>query len=113
MRSFNQTQYDPAGGRGALAPPPSDYIDARVLAGGTVEVHAIPSGAKFVVFSANAEFYAKFGSSTVTTAVPSADVTDGTAPELNPGARMIPQGATHIALISPAGGVVTLSFYAE
>ena len=109
MRRFLH-QYD---GRRMFAPLPSDSIDARVLAANTAEVHAIPEDAKFVVFAASALFYAKFGSSSgaAAAAIPSTDVTNGSAPEMNPEARTIPEGATHIGLIAPSIAVVTMGFY--
>ncbi len=86
---------------------PSDYIDARVLAANTAESHTVPPGAKYVLFSANADFYAKFGAAGT---VPAADVTDGTASELNPVLRSI-DGATTIGLISAVTCIVTMSFF--
>jgi len=112
MRSFlkgRNRQYQ----RGMFAPPPSDTVHARVLAANTAELVAVPAGAMFVVFSATADFYVKFGASEVAAAVPGGDVTDGTASELNPSAREIPDGATHLSLVSAAACTVTLSFYGE
>jgi hypothetical protein len=86
----------------------SVHIDARVLAANTAESHIVPSGARYVLFSANADFYAKFGSAA---SVPAGDVTDGSASELNPTLRSI-DGAASIGLISPTACYVTLSFYA-
>ena len=50
-------------------------------------------------------------SGAVTAAIPAADVTDGSAPMLNPGIRQIPTGVTHIALIAPAATIVTIEVY--
>jgi len=99
--------------RAAYAPPPSNFIDARVLGVATAERHTLPTGAKKVIFSADTNFYALFGDSTVVAAIPAADVVNGSAPELNPESREIPDGVTHVSLISPAAGIVTLSFYGE
>ncbi len=110
MRSFK----DNTPSRAQFAPPPADYVDARVLGAGAAERHTIPTSPikpKYVVFSGDGNFYALFGDSTVTAAIPAADVTDGTAPELNPEAREIPAGATHISLIASAATVITMSFY--
>jgi len=109
MRSFT----DGGQSRRGFAPLASDYIDARVLAAATAERHTIPTGARYVVFSADATFYAKFGDVAVTAAVPAADITDGTASAVNPEAREIPSGVTHISLIAAAATVVTMSFYGE
>lgn len=101
--------------RGSITPQPPDYVDARVLSANTAKRHdlqtAITAGAKFVSFSADGDFYAKFGDSSVTAAVPSGDVTDGSAAELNPMARKIPASATHVSLVAPAATKITLSFW--
>lgn len=99
--------------RAAFAPPAPDYVDHRILEAGIVERHALPAGARFVWFSANTEITVKFGDSSVVTTCATTDVTDGTAGELNPGFRRIPDGATHVSL-APAGRAttrVTLSFW--
>lgn len=107
MRSFTSGMYN----RRQFAPPPADYVDVRVLAAAAPERHTIPAGAAFVVFSCSTDFYVRFGDVTVTAAVPAGDVTDGSGSELNPEAREIPSGTTHISLISAAGAVATLSFF--
>lgn len=95
-------------GRGQLdAIPFATYVDARSLGVGINEDHTIPAGAKYVIFSATGDFYAKIGG---TAAVP-ADVTDGSASELNPLVRHIGDADTTIGLISPAAQVVTMAFY--
>lgn len=111
MRQFLHNPQDHGGPRAALAPVVPDYVDARVLAANTSEVFAIPAGARYVVFSFTADFWAKFGTSGVTAAVPSADMTDGAAPELNPAARRIPDGITHLALVAEAAVKGSLSFF--
>lgn len=113
MRSFFDTSYPRTSNRGSFAPPPSDAVDARALAAGIAERHAIPAGSHFVLFSATGDFFAKFGDSSVTAAVPSADVVDGSAAELNPAARAVPAGTTHVSLVADADCLVTLAFYAE
>jgi hypothetical protein len=101
----------PVLGRRDGLPEASDHVDARVLAATTSEAHEIPEGARWVNFSANADFYARFQEDGTAIAIPSADVTDGTAPVLNMGAREIPEGATHIVMIAPAATIVTLEFW--
>jgi hypothetical protein len=92
-------------------PEGSGFIDARVLAANTSEAHAVPAGARYVNFSANADFYARFQSDNTAITVPAADVTNGSAPAFKPGMREIPEGTTHILLIAPATTVVTLEFW--
>jgi hypothetical protein len=108
LRPFSQGNV----ARAAFAPPPA-YVDVRVLAANAAERHAVPQGAKKVIFSGNADFFAKFGDGTVTAALPAADVLDGSGSELNPEAREIPSDCTHISLVSASATIVSLSFYGE
>jgi hypothetical protein len=85
----------------------SDYIDARVLAANVNETHTVPTGSAFVLFSADGDFYAK---PNAVAAVPAADVTDGSASELNPTLWSL-SNVTSIGLIADAARKVTLSFY--
>lgn len=83
------------------------HVNAHVLAADTVETNAVPSGARFVFFAANADFYARPDG---TLTVPSSDITDGTAGELNPTVWST-VGITNIMLIAPAATKITLSYY--
>lgn len=83
------------------------HVDARVLAASTVETNAVPSGARFVFFAATGNFFAR-PDGTVT--VPSSDVTDGTAGEVNPTVWDV-STVTNIMVIAPSACTVTLSFY--
>lgn len=91
--------------------PQSDWIDARDAVAAS-ERATIPDGAKFVLFSASDVFYAKMGDGTVTAAVPSGDVTDGTASMCNPTFRSIAVGQTHIAVAAPIACDITLEYFA-
>lgn len=55
--------------------------------------------------------FVRFGDSEATAAIPLASSADGAAAELNPAARRIPDGATHIALVAVASCVGSISFY--
>lgn len=98
-----------------FAPLASDYVNALALAAATSERQAIPAGANFVAFSTSAvtpvDFTAKFGDVAVTAAIPAADIADGSASPLNPAARRIPTGATHVAVCASAATVMTLEFW--
>lgn len=83
------------------------YVCARVLAASTAETNAVPSGATKVFFAATGNFFAR-PDGTVT--VPSADVTDGTAGEINPTVWDV-SGVTNIMVIADSAITVTLSFY--
>lgn len=99
---------------GSFALRQGSYIDARVLAANTAEVHTVPTDtasnkrARYVLFSADGDFYMKMGGAA---AVPAADVTDGTASEANPVLREIPSDVTTIGLIAGAARVVTMQFF--
>lgn len=85
------------------------WVDARVLAAGVAETVTIPSTAKFVVFQCTATtFYVNYQGTAV---APAADVTDGTASELNPDVRFIGGGLANFSIVSTAGSIVTMCFY--
>lgn len=91
------------------------HTDARVLAANTNETHTVPSGARYVVFSADDVFYAKKNGAA---SVPSGDVTDGSASEMNPGTWYLvgdPDGSdtATIGLIAPRATTVTLTFHKD
>ncbi len=94
-------------GPNGFALPAPDYVDARVLAAGTEEIHSVPAGADIVVFSATDDFYVNYDATAV---APSGDITDGSASELNPVVRDV-RGVTSIHLVAPATCTVTLAFY--
>lgn len=88
--------------------PFGDYNNARVLAANTAEDITVPTGAKWAIFSANGDFYARVGG---TATVPAADVTDGTASMLNPTLRNV-EGVTTISVIASEARVVVVGFFA-
>lgn len=110
MTTFLEAYPDGAG-RGALAPAPAEHIDAIVLAGGEAQAHPAPVGYGWALFSFTHDVFVRFGDATVTVAMPAASTSDGAAGELNPAARRIPVGATHIGLISPEGCAGSIAFY--
>lgn len=105
----SQTSFNEHGNRSSYGVAPSDYVDNRVLAAAVAEQHTVPAGANWVLFSSDADFYAKFGTNP-TAAVPAADVTDGTGSLLNPTVRYI-SGVAKISLVSSSACVVTMEFY--
>ena len=88
--------------------PAPTYVDARVLAANTAEVWTAPASTRFVIFSSNCDFYAKPNAAA---AVPAADVTDGSASELNPAAWYFITPVTTIGLISASACIVTVTPY--
>ncbi len=89
----------------------SDTIYNIVLAPNVQERITIPTGATKVIFVSTEDFYAKVGTSTVTAAVPSGDITDGTGSALLPFGYSIDPSNTHISIISAAICIVSLEFY--
>ena len=87
------------------------YVQARVLAANTAETIAFPAGTNIAIFSATCNFYA---STTIPAAVPAADVTDGTASELNPSAWYFAGSSTQtpsVSVISDVACTITASAY--
>lgn len=87
------------------------YVQARVLAANVAESITLPAGTKIAVFSATCNFYA---STTVPATVPAADVTDGTASELNPAAWYFANADAStqiVSVISDVACTVTASAY--
>ena len=92
----------------------SDWIDARVLATTTTENFQAPTGAKYVLFSGNGDFYARIeADAPMDAVVPTGDVTDGTAPELNPAMRQLPVDQAYISLVAPAATIVTMMYFRQ
>lgn len=87
--------------------PFSDFINVQVLLPNVAENAVIPSGARFILFSSTADFYARINA---TATVPSTDVTDGSGSEINPAIRSL-IGVTTLSLISSVNCTVTMTFY--
>lgn len=86
---------------------PSDTVYAVILGANTPKIVPVPVGARHVLFSGTGNFWAKLGGSA---ALPTGDILDGSAPELNPAAREL-MGSGSIGLVSPGPCTVSLAFY--
>ncbi|MEF8758328.1 MAG: hypothetical protein V5B36_00950 [Candidatus Accumulibacter sp. UW25] len=95
------------GNLNSMTIPFSDYINVQVLLPNVAESPTLPADARFILFSSTADFYARVNG---TASVPSTDVTDGSASEINPTIRSL-LGVTSLSLIAPANCTVSLSFY--
>ena len=87
------------------------WVDCRVLAASTAEVHTVPTGAKYVLVSTTGNAYINFGAAA---AVSAADVTNGSASVLvvNTVPRLFAiNGAASIGVIAPDIQTVTLEFF--
>jgi hypothetical protein len=87
---------------------PPTYTDALVLVANTSQTQAVPTGATWVVFSSNCNFYALPGASA---AVPGATTTNGSAAMQNPAAWNLANTTTQLTLVAASACIVTLSFY--
>lgn len=96
-----------ANGHNIFALPISDTINSKALAASVEETITVPTGSRFVLFSGNNDFYVK---SNATATIP-IDISDGSAPELNPTMRSV-KGGDVLHLVAPnANTLVTMSFY--
>lgn len=89
---------------------PSNFRNARVLAASTAESITWPDFAAVCLLSGNADYYTRTDG---TAEVPAADVTDGSASELNTAVITRRTGQASFSIISPVACIVTASFYAE
>ncbi|MBF0560651.1 MAG: hypothetical protein HQL37_01295 [Alphaproteobacteria bacterium] len=85
----------------------SDSRSVLMLAAGQAKTLTVPSGATVALINATAPVWVRFGGSA---AVPSADITDGSAPELNPGPRLVKEGMT-IGVAAAQSSLVNILFY--
>lgn len=106
MITFNIAQDN--NGQSTFAVPFSDTINVQTLAPTVAESVTIPSGAKYVVFSSSADFYARINAAAT---IPVGDVTDGSGSEMNPSIRQL-RDVTTLSVISPSACTITLAFYA-
>ena len=93
-------------GESTLSAPTSTDINGALLAANVAESITIPSGSKFAMFNATADFYARY---TGTASVIS-DTTDGSGSELNPTVRTL-TGSDTISVISGETCYITVCFY--
>jgi len=83
------------------------YINTYVLTANVNKAITVPTGAKYVVFAANADLWVRIDGAA---AVPSGDTTDGSGSELNPGARYL-GSETVVGIISESAAKVSGMFY--
>lgn len=108
MKSFQNARSSDGPFASGIRPSP-DWTDAVVIVANTQEQYTVPNNVAFVTFSSTDNFYARHGNNAV---VPTADVTTGLAPELNPAAWALPvDKANTINFNAPANCVVTVCSY--
>ena len=87
---------------------PPKFVNAYVLTGGAeATTVTVPTGARVAIFSSTNNFYVNW---LTTSATPVADITNGSAPELNPEARDV-QGYATFSVIAPVTCVLTISYF--
>jgi hypothetical protein len=105
MIAFNIAQDN--NGQATFAVPFADHINVQTLAPTVAETVTIPSGARYVVFSSTADFYARINA---TATIPVGDVTNGSGSEMNPSIRQL-KDVTSLSVISPSACTITMAFY--
>lgn len=93
-------------GMSTMSIPTSTDINGALLAANTAETITIPTGSRFAIFNATANFYANY----VGTATVMIDTSDGTGSELNPTVRTLGASDT-ISVISSEVCYITVTFY--
>lgn len=83
------------------------YIDAIVLTANAAATYTVPTGANYLLFSGNTNFYVKIGG---TATVPSASTATGAASISNPSLRST-GGATSVSIIAPTTAIVTIEAF--
>jgi hypothetical protein len=85
----------------------SDCCYALTLTGGVGKTVVVPAQARTVLFSATGNFWLGLNGAPT---LPTTDILDGSAPNLNPGARAVRPGQL-LGLVAPAACIVNLAFY--
>lgn len=98
---------DDAMGRPLSAVPVSVDRLAIVLVAGSSRMVPVPAGARLLLLNATSSVWVQYGGPA---SVPVTDITDGQAPELNPGLRDIKDVAL-LGLAAAGDCVVSLAFY--
>ena len=86
---------------------PATYTDAVVLAANTPVVYSVPAGGVYALINCTTDVWVKFGAAA---AIPIANITDGSAPSLNPALRAL-AGTTSIGFVSPAACVCSINIW--
>ncbi|WP_027185153.1 hypothetical protein [Desulfovibrio inopinatus] len=89
--------------------PPCAHVCVLDCAADAAKSCAVPDGARYVLFRAEAAFYARFDGNPA--AVPVGDILDGSGSDPDPGAIEV-IGVNSISVVMPADGRVHLLFYA-
>lgn len=94
-------------GRKSYVINPSDHVQSLTLAAGVAKQVTVPANARMVLVNATAPIWVRFGGPAT---LPTEDILDGSAPELNPAGRTVKEGET-IGLVASTACGVSLSYY--
>lgn len=94
-----------------LLRPFSDKVYNLVLSANVEDHVTIPTGATRVVINGTAVYFCKIGPAGTTSAVPVADVTDGSGSTIQSAGYSLQQTDTVISCISTVSCIVSLEFY--
>jgi hypothetical protein len=86
---------------------PASYTDAIVLVPNTPIVYSVPTGAVYTLINCTSSVWVRFGG---VAAIPSTNITDGSASVLNPALRAIP-GVTSIGFVSSAACICSIDLW--
>jgi len=95
-------------GRDTSVIAPSDTRHVYILTAGVAKTVTIPAGARIALFCGTGAFWVGYGGNTAI--VPTTDITNGQAPELNPIARHV-EGLGTMSLIAKDAAIVNVIFY--
>lgn len=95
--------------RDAFARRFSDEVDVVFFSGAGTATYTLETGYDYVVLSATADFFVRPDAATT---VPTANVTDGTAPHLNP-TQMNISGVTSLGFAVSAACTITVEYYTK
>ncbi|WP_298333818.1 hypothetical protein [Asticcacaulis sp.] len=85
----------------------SDHVCCLQLIAGQAKQLTVPAGANIALFAATGPFWCRIGGAVT---LPTGDISDGTAPELNPAGRNVEAGQI-LGLVAPAACAISISFY--
>lgn len=95
--------------RDAFARRFSDEVDAVFFSAAGTATYTLETGYDYVVFSATADFFVRPDAATT---VPTANITDGSGPHLNP-TQMDIQGLTSLGFAVSAACTITIEYYSK
>ena len=94
--------------RESVAWPRPECVMAYVLTAGAAQSVAIPTGARIALFNnSTSNFFVAY---TGTAVIPTTNITNGTAPEMNPSARDI-SGLASLSVVAQNDSILSVTFF--